>query len=182
MNENQHEELENEDHQDDIESLGVEVERTVHGMVSDEKDRIIDTIISVYKRLPEDDLNVLRIKRCVQYVLPEQSTSQPTLINPILCDKSFEPFIPLWIISLRPELLDAPQSELIYVIAHELAHVYLEHAPGFPGAPSSEEKTKYKNPNCTEYDIEADQLVLNWGFEKELRSVDYNYIFSLCKE
>jgi Zn-dependent protease with chaperone function len=53
--------------------------------------------------------------------------------------------------------------EILYIIAHEFAHVFLSH----------HDKTIWKGQ---ESEIDADRQVIEWGFEGELRRSYFNYI------
>ena len=68
----------------------------------------------------------------------------------------------LWLICITPDLFNDPIECILYLIAHELAHAFLDHDL------SQEDKAK---------EIEADRQAIKWGFEKELRATPYNYLF-----
>jgi Zn-dependent protease with chaperone function len=53
--------------------------------------------------------------------------------------------------------------EILYIIAHEFAHVFLGH----------HDKTIWRGHQS---EIEADRQVIEWGFEGELRRTYFNYV------
>jgi hypothetical protein len=66
----------------------------------------------------------------------------------------------IWI---KPEsFVRGNHNDKIYTIAHELAHVYQDYPSGYPDEQS---------------ELEADKLVLEWGFEKELRACPESYLY-----
>ncbi len=63
-------------------------------------------------------------------------------------------------ICFTSDLCNLPPSEIIYIIAHEFAHALLNH---------------YIFATL-EMEIQADQQVIDWGFEKELDDSGCSYI------
>jgi len=71
-------------------------------------------------------------------------------------DERYEPMLAVWLVCLSPDILKRSKVEAIYTLAHELAHVYLEHSKHF-GIP--------KREGLLEREKEADKQVIKWGFE-----------------
>ena len=72
----------------------------------------------------------------------------------------------IWLVCLSSDILKRSKKESLYTIAHEIAHVFLEHP-----------KTASKFEKFSEKEIEADKQVIKWGFESELRQTPFNYIY-----
>lgn len=66
-------------------------------------------------------------------------------------------------IMFESSLCGFPRDEIIYTIAHEFAHVYLNHPDYAPAKDKVE--------------IAADMQVIECGFEKELRASNHSYIY-----
>jgi len=69
-----------------------------------------------------------------------------------------------WLVMLRSDLIDGDRDNFVYTVTHELAHVLLEH-------------NSAKAESGPQNEIEADQLVVKWGFEKELKAAPDNYLY-----
>lgn len=144
-----------------------EFELRLHGILSINRDRIIEIIRDIFQKIPEQDKDVLMYKRNIHFILPETCTADLIFANPLISsDERYGPMIPVWLICLRNDLITNDKDEIIYTIAHELAHAYLEHS----GTSSSLEQAKT-------LEIEADQKVLDWGFETELKNTPDNFIY-----
>ena len=60
--------------------------------------------------------------------------------------------------------VDGDRDNFVYTVVHDLAHVLLEHN-------SAKQES---GPQC---EIEADKLVVEWGFQKELKASPDNYLY-----
>jgi hypothetical protein len=143
----------------------VDIDSRVHGISGEEKDGVVLLISNVLKRISKEDRVLLLDRRCVHFILPINSTAEGVFINPLInTDPRYTPMVPLWLVSLRTDLLTEPMEQQIYTIVHELAHVFHEH--GLPG----------KGHDPRESEIQADQKVMEWGFGEELQKTPYNYL------
>ena len=137
--------------------MGFEGNR-LHGCASIEKDKVVSLISKVFNRIPEDDLVVLELKRNVQFIMPAHATAEVIYVNPI-ADPEYG-MVTVWLISLPPARAKHPEHEFIYTVAHEMAHVFLEHTG----------RVKSENP-IKELELKADRQVIKWGFEDELKTI-----------
>lgn len=145
-----------------------DLENRVFGIATTEKDQFLKVLCLTLNRIGEDDRSTLLDTRNVIFVIPVQSTAERTFMNPLINrDERFDPLIPVWLISLRPDLIRAKRHEIIYTVVHELAHAFLEH--GFFQGSALE--------GLKETEIAADQKVIEWGFETELRETPHNYLY-----
>jgi hypothetical protein len=130
---------------------------------------LLKTLKTVFKKIGQPDTDLLIDKRNIYFVLPINCTAQQTFINPLVnSDSRYPHLIPLWFISLRSDFMDMPKPEQIYTIAHELAHIFFEHGRG------QAETGKHL---ARQNELEADEKVIQWGFEKELKKTPCNYKF-----
>lgn len=134
----------------------------MHGIGSSERIYVMEIFAEVFRRIGEKDSETLILKRNVQFVIPVSSTATPFFINPFMADNrpEFGGMIPVWLISLSPDLIRGPRHEFMYTVAHELAHALLEHGSG----------------DMSEQELEADSQVLKWGFKEELKKTPFNYL------
>jgi len=63
------------------------------------------------------------------------------------------------------DLCKCSKSKIVYIIAHEFAHAFLGH----------HSMMSFENPHALE--IAADEQVIKWGFEKELKKSGISYIY-----
>ncbi len=156
-----------------------------------EKVKLISLISEVLERLPLEDQEIILYKRQVRFIAPitVNSLTEQVFIDPVnarneqtsvcRCNKCNEPHITpkngsydimvgIWLVCLSSDILKRSKKEALYTIAHEIAHVYLEHP-----------KTASKLQKLTEKEIEADKQVIKWGFESELRQTPFNYIYGI---
>jgi len=124
------------------------LENRLHGIASEERNYAIEILTEVFLRVPKGDSETLIDRRNVQFIIPLNSTAAPFFINPMLVDNrpEFGGMIPLWIISLRPDLIKQPRDEFTYTIAHELAHAFLEHVGHYPEGTSMADTELDVNP------------------------------------
>jgi hypothetical protein len=110
-----------------------------------------ETLMFILMRIPEDVLDYLVNGRVFSFVIPSRGVVAITALEAqqYLCVD------PSWFATLT-------SSDKVYVLAHELAHVYLNHPRGYP---------------LEKKELEADQLVVKWGFKEELRACPYNYLY-----
>ena len=142
-------------------------ESIVMGFDCEEKETVKLLITEVFKRIPENDRFILE-KRGVRFVLPSlNSSAEQIFINPIIAeDERYHPMLCIWIVCLGQDFHKKPKSQALYTIAHELAHVYLEHM-----------SIGNSFEHLSKREIEADRQAIKWGFEYELRQTPYNYIY-----
>ena len=124
-------------------------------------------LCEVFNRLPEDVAAFLLEDRGVHFVCPQIGTvarvGGPAIVENDLIARWFG-----WFVLLSTDLIDQPRDEQIYTIVHELAHVYREDVQGGPGGPLPK--------NVVSPEVASDQLVIDWGFEKELKAAPETYI------
>ena len=138
----------------------------------DEKDQLISIILEVLNRIPSDDRDVLTLGRNLRFVVPIINCTADRVVifpSPSINNNDSPQPIDVWLVCLNSEILKDPKDEIIYTIAHELAHVYLEHSK-FGGAVLSKEDNNKR-------EIDTDKQVIKWGFESELRKSKNNYIY-----
>ena len=137
-------------------------EGRVFGIGTMEKDKVVRIIESVFERIPPEDKLTITLKRNVAFVVPYNATAEVLYVNPMANPDT--KMVPIWIVSLPKETFTGKEYECVYTIAHELAHVFLEHAPNGKGE------------TIREIEIAADKQVIVWGFDKELQLSPYSYI------
>lgn len=126
---------------------------------------LINILIKVFLRLPEDDALEILSKR-VLFLLPIASFVQGI---DIITRKDHNI---IWLIVFTKDLLEGSEAEFIYAVAHELAHVFLEQ-PKFQPI----DLQKVDEIIDRQEEIAADKQVVKWGFEKELRASPNNYLY-----
>ena len=143
------------------------LDQIVLGFDCEEKEQVRLLIADVISRLPKEDRYKLE-KRGVHIIFPSSNcTAHRIIIDPkIARDERFQPKLPIWIVCLSKDFHKKPKEHALYSIAHELAHVYLEHTQW-----SSGKEEFYQR------EIDADKQVIKWDFENELRQTPYNYIY-----
>jgi len=148
-----------------------DLEDIIHGVLTVEKEDLKELILSVFERIPESDRDILIYERCIQYTMPLNCTADRIFINPLVNkDERYHPLHTMWLVSFNPDILKRSRKDAIYTIAHELAHVFLEHTgwgKEYDGVPKHE--------------IEADLQVIKWGFESELKQCEHNYLSKLSQ-
>ena len=155
------------------------------------KEKLISLISKVLERLPSEDREIVLYKRQVRFIAPitADCITEQVYFDPISirneqsslcrCTKCSEPHITtkngrydimvgIWLVCLSSDILKRSENESLYTIAHEIAHVYLEH-----------HNASSKLRKFTEKEIEADKQVIKWGFESELRQTPFNYIYGI---
>ena len=116
-----------------------------------EKVKLISLISEVLERLPSKDREIIMYKREVRFIAPitKNSVTEQVFIDPIsvrneqttLCRCSkcnelhftpkngkYDMTVGIWLVCLSSDILKRSKEEALYTIAHELAHVYLEHS------------------------------------------------------
>jgi hypothetical protein len=137
----------------------------------DEREKLISLISKVLERLQSEDREILMYKRGVRFIAPItiNCVAEQVFINPMFSrDERYEPMLAVWLVCLSPDILKRSKVEAIYTLAHELAHVYLEHSKHF-GTPNRE--------GLLAREKEADKQVIKWGFKLELQQSPFNYIY-----
>jgi hypothetical protein len=154
-----------------------------------EKVKLISLISEVLERLPSEDREIIMHKRGVRFIAPitKNSIAEKVFIDPAIvrneqttlcqCSKCnefhftpkngrYDMSIGVWLICLSSDILKRSKKEAMYILSHELAHVYLE----IP-------KTESMIEGFSEKEREVDEQVIKWGFESELgkKQFSYNY-------
>jgi len=102
-------------------------------------------------RLPDHDLKGIAYERNVHIL---KTTANTVLdLRPILYAAGKGDNV---LVVFVTNFSRCPPHEVMYIIAHEFAHVYLGHY----------DETRYMGEQS---EAEADDLLLKWGFEEELR-------------
>ncbi len=121
------------------------------------KSHVADTLL----RLLQNDLDKLLYGKVIRIIQPVTNTViELNDLNLSLRDESGS----ITLVAFESGLCDRPRHEITYFIAHEFAHVFLGHATNRAGSGERDE-------------VEADKKVIEWGFEKELKSSSFNYIY-----
>lgn len=123
------------------------------------------------KRIPPEDRDVLMFRRGVRFVVPIINCTSDMFViypRPSQNKNDFPPPINVWLVCLSSDILNDTKDVAIYTIAHELAHVLLEHSR-LSGASTHD--------GLSEREIDADNQVIDWGFESELRNSPDNYLY-----
>lgn len=108
----------------------------------------------VLSRLPDEDLNYLLYELNIDVV--------QVCANTVFKARHFNNSETVYV-CFESGLCDFSQSKIIYIIAHEFAHAFLGHSA--------------TDPDITkECEIQADEQVIKWGFEKELKRSRMSYI------
>ena len=132
---------------------------------SESYEKINRVFNKVLKKIPIDD-KVALSKKNVVVLLGEKITSYCIPIYLSQRSNNIYDSIEVNIVALSSGIIDESISNSVYTIAHELAHAYLGHKQYVPSLSVA------KN-----HEMEADQQVIKWGFEKELRANPDNYLF-----
>ena len=164
------------------------IDTNIYGLhYSLEKVKLISLILEVLERLPSENREIIMYKRGVRFIAPitVNCVTEQVFIDPVsvrneqttLCRCSkcnelhftpkngrYDMMVGIWLICLSSDILKRSKEEAIYTIAHELAHVYLE----LP-------KTTDRIEEFSECEREADNQVIKWGFQSELRQEQFNY-------
>lgn len=145
-----------------------QAESLLLGIRSEERDRIITLLAAIFEKIPEDDRNILLNMRNIHILLPFSNCStEQTFARPINDkDHMHHELAPIWHICLPSDMVSAPKTQFIYSVVHEFAHAFLEHGSHVKDL---EERRKRE--------LEADQKVIEWGFEEELKACPFNYIY-----
>jgi hypothetical protein len=127
---------------------------------------LISILCQVFKRLPAEDIEVLCHDRDVRFVMPTFNCVR----------KRYFPAQPVdreeWLVILRSDMPERSPHEMVYTVAHELAHVFLEHDGRWQG----DSRTDCER-NRARIEVHADLQVVKWGFENELKSSPYSYLY-----
>ncbi len=124
-------------------------------------ERLRACIADTLNRLPEADLDRLLFEKVIRIIQPVVNTViELNDLNLSLRDASGR----IMLVALESKLCERPPHEITYIIAHEFAHVFLGHA-------TNEMRL---DEQC---EIEADEQVVKWGFEEELKGSSFNYIY-----
>ena len=126
--------------------------------IEDETDashEFFEMVVKVFERIPETDGETLLGKN-FYLVIPFSNTVYKRNIISGEC----------WLVFFQTDLWNQEKKddEILYTIAHELAHLFFEHDA--------------QSDLCAK-ENEADRKVIEWGFEKELRATPHNYLFGI---
>jgi hypothetical protein len=110
-------------------------------------------------RLPLRDLKAITYEKNIHIL---KSTANTVLsIDPLLYDPGKGDRV---LIVFVTNFSKCPSHEIMYIIAHEFAHVYLGHYDRSQWAGHKSE-------------LEADDQVKKWGFEEELKKSSFDYTY-----
>jgi len=109
-------------------------------------------------RLPEEDLRAIAYERNVHVLAA--STNAVVTLEPVLYDPGKGDLV---LVVFTTDFDKCPAHEIVYTIAHEFAHVFLDHF-------------RRASWHGHESEIEADRQVVAWGFERQLRQTPSNYL------
>ncbi len=124
-------------------------------------ERLRGAIAEALNKLPEEDLDYLLYEKVLRVIQPIVNTViELNDLNLSLRDSTGS----IMLMAFESTLCDRPADEITYIIAHEFAHVFLGHATNIAA----------QNEEC---EVEADELVIRWGFEEELKQSPFNYIY-----
>ena len=124
-------------------------------------ERLRSAIAETLNKLPEDDLDYLLYEKVLRIIQPIVNTViELNDLNLSLRDSTGK----IMLMAFESTLCDRPDHEITYIIAHEFAHVFLGHATNIAEL-------------SAECEVEADEQVIRWGFEKELKGSPFNYIY-----
>jgi hypothetical protein len=120
---------------------------------TDASHEFFEMVVKVFERIPETDGETLLGKN-FYLVIPFSNTVYKRNIISGEC----------WLVFFQTDLCNQEKKddEILYTIAHELAHLFFEHDA--------------QSDLCAK-ENEADRKVIEWGFEKELRATPHNYLF-----
>jgi len=112
-----------------------------------------ERIVKVFERIPDTDGEAL-LRKKFYLVIPFANTVYKRELFSSEC----------WLVFFQTDLWDNTKKdeEILYTLAHELAHLFFEHDA---------------HADLCAKENEADRKVIEWGFEKELRATPHNYIF-----
>ena len=108
--------------------------------------------------LPWDDLKTIAYERNIHFIVSTRNTV--ISLNPILYAQGKGDMV---LVMFTTNFSKLHNHEIRYVIAHELAHVFLKHY----------DKTRWKGEQSEE---EADRQVIAWGLEKEVKETGFSYL------
>lgn len=119
--------------------------------------RLINYIIEVIDRLPEKDVKHLTLDKNITIIQSHYSTAFS--LKPL--EK------PRWMLYLYDKICEAEDWYVLFVIVHEIAHIYLNH--GITEITDMKYLEKDFLIESPEQEIEADKQLIKWGFGKELK-------------
>jgi len=119
----------------------------------------------VMKKIPEEEKSEIHRKNIVA-ILADKTNSYCCPVYFPQRGREITDLIEVNLIIFSPQIVKRTKPSAIYTIAHELAHAFLGH--GITGGSMD---------MLREREIEADQQVIKWGFEKELKADPDNYIY-----
>lgn len=109
-------------------------------------------------RLPVEDLRAIAYERNIHLVSSMSNTV--VHLDPVIFDPGKGDRV---LVIFTVNFSKCEPHQLVYVIAHEFAHVYLGHY----------DRRQWKGKASEE---EADRQVIKWGFERELRRSRSSYL------
>jgi hypothetical protein len=108
--------------------------------------------------LPWDDLKTIAYERNINFIATTKSTA--ISLEPILYNQGKGDMVLVVFVANFSKL---PPHEIRYIIAHELAHVFLGHY----------NRNHWRGE---ESERDADRQVIAWGLEEELKQAGCNYL------
>lgn len=130
----------------------------ISGLLIGSPDIRLSNYIEIFlSRLPDDAFDFFLYESLFLVIQIQANTVDKYIIQKGLNEIKFIIFV--------SDLCNSPEDEIIYTIAHEFAHLYLGHE-GVGGMTHDDSK-----------EIDADNQVVKWGFEKELRSSSWSYLY-----
>ena len=124
-----------------------QIQNLILGFRPGEHDQLRDVLMEVFKRLPEEDAEILIEERRVRFLLATRNQA----IHLPAGDH--------WLLVLQGGFFNWSHSEQTYTVVHEMAHAFLEHKTG-----------------SAKVEFLADRRAVRWGFEAELEAVGYSYL------
>ncbi len=115
---------------------------------------ILDALQEVLSRLSQEVLDTLVYERNVRVVFPEAFANFVALDTILVARDAKVKAVPIWLVVLCQAMNQASRAKAAGIIAHELAHVFLQHR-GSHGTDGPE-------------DTAADELATAWGFAQEI--------------
>jgi hypothetical protein len=135
------------------ENLSGEIKRRILGWPLINKEKLLKDIVSVFERIPEQDVAVLLSERWFYFVIPGNSEA---ISLTIAASTPHEAFDKVWIILLEPYLEKKQPQRITYTIARELVYCFL---------------------GVKEDTINTDAQLVKWGFIEEVKASKHIYTF-----
>ena len=122
------------------------IQSLILGCRPTERDKFLDLLVKVFKRLPEEDAAILIEQRKIRVILATTNLAIHLAGGH-------------WLLVLESGFFNWPHPEQVYTVVHEMAHAFLEH-----------------KATSAKVEFLADRRVVRWGFEDELEAVPNSYL------